>query len=371
MRREGGGPAEGVRLLTDVYRRLGHSVEIATLDPAGRAAADLDVPVHMLGRRSKGYGYSAALRPWLRENARRFDGTIVDGLWQYHGYAALRELTGQYPYVVFPHGMLDPWFNRTYPLKLLKKLPYWTLVEGPMLRGSNAVLFTCTTERDLAPRSFPNSRWNAVVIPYGTLGPPGDAPEEIAAFHAAVPQLGGEPFLLFAGRLHPKKGCDLLLRAYAAVGKKHRLPRLVFAGPDSVGIQAKLSRLARDLGIGDRVLWAGMLVGAAKWGAFRAAEALVLPSHQENFGIVVAEALSCGIPVLLSDQVNIAADAERCGAGFVEPDTVEGTENLLQRWARTDEEARETMRQRAVACWQRHFDSMRTGAGIAEIFQRR
>lgn len=370
MRREGGGPAEGVRLLTEVYRQLGHTVEVATLDPPGEAAADLDVPVHALGRSSRGYGFSPALRPWLRENARRFDGTIVDGLWQYHGLAALRELRGRYPYVVFPHGMLDPWFNRTYPLKIFKKLPYWTLVEGPMLRGSDAVLFTSGRERDLATHSFPGSTWNASVVPYGTLGSSGRADDEIAAFYTSLPQLHGEPFLLFAGRLHPKKGCDLLLRAYAAAAQRQSLPRVVFAGPDSVGLRVKLQRLAQDLGISGRVVWAGMLTGPAKWGAFRAAEALVLPSHQENFGIVVAEALSCGTPVLLSDQVNIAADVQRCGAGLVESDNVAGTERLLLSWANLTEGQRENMAQQAVACWRRHFDSCGTGAAIVEVFRR-
>ena len=370
MRREGGGPAEGVRLLAGVYRQLGHSVEIATLDPPGAAAADLDVPVHALGRRSSGYGLSPALRPWLRQNASRFNGTIVDGLWQFHGFAALRELRGRHSYAVFPHGMLDPWFNRTYPLKVFKKLPYWAVVEGPLLRGSNAVLFTSRMERDLAPRSFPGGPWNPVVVPYGTLGPPGDPVEEVAAFHGSLPQLAGEPFLLFAGRLHPKKGCDLLLRGYAAAIRRHTLPRLVFAGPDSVGLQSKLQHLAQELRIADRVLWAGMLVGSAKWGAFRAAEALVLPSHQENFGIVVAEALSCGTPVLLSDQVNIASDIQQCAAGFVEADTVAGTERLLQRWAQLPDSGRREMQQNALACWARSFNSLRTGACIADLFSR-
>ena len=206
------------------------------------------------------------------------------------------------------------------------------------------------------------------MVPYGTLGPPGDAATEIEAFHRAVPQLAAEPFLLFAGRLHPKKGCDLLLRAYAAVGAQLRLPRLVFAGPDSVGWQVKLQHLARELGITDRVLWAGMLVGPAKWGAFRAAQALILPSHQENFGIVVAEALSCGTPALLSDQVNIAEDVKQCGAGLVEPDTVPGTQRLLERWAMLSEPQRREMQQCARACWSRCFDSQRTGTTIADLF---
>ena len=369
MRREGGGPAEGVRLLAGVYQQLGHSLEIATLDPPGSAATDLSVPVHALGRNSDGYGLSPALRPWLRQNASRFDGTIIDGLWQFHGLAALRELRGRHPYAVFPHGMLDPWFNRAYPLKLLKKLPYWFFVERPLLRGSKAVLFTCTTERDLAPRSFPGSRWQARVVPFGTLGPPGDPADDIAAFRQAVPQLlQDEAFLLFAGRLHPKKGCDLLLRAYAEVASRHSLPRLIFAGPDSVGLQAKLERLAQELNISNRVVWAGMLLGAAKWGAFRAADAMVLPSHQENFGIVVAEALSCGTPVLLSDQVNIAADVQHCAAGLVEPDTVEGTVRLLERWALLPEQERDRMKHHATECWQRCFNSVRTGESIADLF---
>lgn len=371
MRREGGGPAEALRLLAESYVQSGHMMEIATLDPPGSTADDLSVPVHELGRSSVGYGYSPALRPWLRQNAERFDATIVDGLWQYHGYAALRELSGRYPYGVFPHGMLDPWFNRTYPLKVLKKLPYWFGVERSLLNQSQAVLFTSTLERDLAPQSFPGASWTPVVVPFGTLGPPGEPAEETAAFYTLFPQLEREPFLLFAGRLHPKKGCDLLLQAYAEVHARTPLPRLVFAGPDSVGWQARLEQLAASLGIAGRIVWAGMLVEAARWGAFRAAEALVLPSHQENFGIVVAEALSCGTPVLLSNQVNIYQDVVACGSGLVEPDTLEGTTRLLADWAGRTSAERERITQRANACWRKCFNSARTADALADIFRPR
>ena len=118
-----------------------------------------------------------------------------------------------------------------------------------------------------------------------------------------------------------------------------------------VGVGALKRWSAVRWGVAGRVVWAGMLAGPAKWGAFRAAEALVLPSHQENFGIVVAEALSCGTPVLLSDQVNIASDVQRCGAGLVEADTVAGTERLLLRWSILTEAQRANMAQQAVACW--------------------
>ncbi|WP_263413511.1 glycosyltransferase [Terriglobus aquaticus] len=367
MRKEGGGPAEGLRILAEGYRQAGHTMEIATLDPPGEATTDVLAPVHALGVKSDGFGFSPHLRPWLRTNAHRFDVTLVDGLWQYHGYAVLRELAGKHPYVVFPHGMLDPWFNKEYRLKHLKKLPYWLLIERFLLNKANRVLFTTDRELTLSGTSFPGARWKSSVIPYGTPGPLGDAADEVGAFRCAVPEIGEESFLLFMGRLHAKKGCDLLLRAYASVHEHVNLPRLVFAGPDSVGWKASLEELSRDLGIQDRVLWPGMLVGPEKWGALRSAEALVLPSHQENFGLVVAEALSCGTPVLISDQVNIHEDIVVENCGLSEPDTMEGTRRLLTRWANTRPSRRAHMRERAVRCWRKHFDSAQTAASIASM----
>jgi glycosyltransferase involved in cell wall biosynthesis len=72
-----------------------------------------------------------------------------------------------------------------------------------------------------------------------------------------------------------------------------------------------------------------MLKGDVKWGAFYASEAFALPSHQENFGIAVAEALACGKPALLADKVNIAPQIAADGAGLMQPDTQEGTDELL------------------------------------------
>ena len=316
VRRESGGPAEGLRRILEGYRTMGHTAEVLTLDPPGSLPDDLDVPVHALGRSIHGYGYSTAARTWLRANASRFDGIVVQGLWQYQGLLTLQELAGRHSYAVFTHGMLDPWFNREYPLKYVKKLPYWALIERRVLRGAHRVLFTATMEAKLAAESFPFSRWTPQVVPYGTAGPSEDAEAQVAAFFDTVDLAPGEPFLLYAGRIHEKKGCDLLIEAYSIVAQEAALPRLVMAGPDQVGLAATLQRVALRRGVADRFLWPGMISGAAKWGAFRAADAFVLPSHQENFGIAVAEALSCGTPALISDQVNIHADIANCNAGL-------------------------------------------------------
>ena len=97
------------------------------------------------------------------------------------------------------------------------------------------------------------------------------------------------------------------------------------AGPDEGGLRPVLETQAQRLRIDGRVHWTGMLEGDLKWGAFHAADAFVLPSHQENFGVAVAEALACGLPVLISDKVNIWPDIAQDEAGIVNPDTAEGT----------------------------------------------
>jgi glycosyltransferase involved in cell wall biosynthesis len=111
-----------------------------------------------------------------------------------------------------------------------------------------------------------------------------------------------------------------------------------------------------------------MLTGEAKWGAFRASEAFILPSHQENFGIAVAEALACGVPVLLSDRVNTAAEIAADGAGLMEPDTAEGTARLIARWLHLPDQTRAAMRERATECFATRYD-MRQGANaVVELF---
>ena len=370
VRLEAGGPAEGLRREIDGYLHDGHSAEVLTLDPPGDdSGGDIPVPVHHLGGDGGKYGYSKAVAGWLAANLDRFDGVIVHGLWQFQGWSALRAIKQPKPYVVFTHGMLDPWFNKTYPLKFAKKLPYWMAIERRVLRGAYRVLFTSETERDLAAKSFPFSSWTPQIVPYGTSGPPEDEQSQLTAFADACPQVAGKDFLLFAARIHEKKGCDLLIEAYGIVSRHLPLPPLVMAGPDQTGLRAKLEAQANALGIADRVFWPGMLKGDAKWGAFRACEAFILPSHQENFGIAVAEALSCGKPVLISDQVNICRQIESEGAGIVAPDTLDGTIALLERWHETSAETRTRMGEHALRSFHEHYDTQETSRAIVRLFE--
>jgi glycosyltransferase involved in cell wall biosynthesis len=130
----------------------------------------------------------------------------------------------------------------------------------------------------------------------------------------------------------------------------------VIAGPDQFGWLPELHSLAQKLGIGPRVHWPGMLKGDVKWGAFRSGAALILPSHQENFGFVVAEAMACSTPVLVSDKVNIWREVEASGSGLVEPDTLDGTRNLIRRFHALSPAERDAMSRNARSGFLKYFD---------------
>jgi glycosyltransferase involved in cell wall biosynthesis len=331
---KGGGPIEGVQQIGRKLVAMGHSVEVLCLDdPAAEHVKSFPLPVHALGPTTGDYQYNARLLPWLRAHAREYDVIVVNGLWQYHSFGTWRALHGTgVPYFIYSHGMLDPWFKRTYPLKHLKKWLYWPWAEYRVLRDAQAVLFTCEDERVLARQSFWLYKAREAVVSYGTKAPPDHAVPLREKFLAAYPGLQGKRVLLFLSRIQQKKGCDLLIEAFAQVASQDPSLHLLMAGPDQTGWVAELKALAAARGIAERISWPGMLQGDMKWGAFYSAEAFVLPSHQENFGIAVAEAMGCGLPVLISDKVNIWREIEADGAGIVDTDTVDGTVRTLKQW---------------------------------------
>ena len=352
-----GGPREGICRRGIFLKERGHQVDIATLDdPQAAFLQDVPLRVHALGPARSGYRYSNKLIPWLERHAREYDGVIVHGLWQFQGLGtrlALRRLG--MPYYVFVHGMLDPWFKERYPLKHLKKWLYWPWGEYRVLRDAEAVLFTSEEERLLARKSFWLYRAKERVVAYGTSPPPGNRSELRQKFYGRFPVLRERRFLLFLSRIHEKKGCDLLIEAFAKVAGKDRELQLVIAGPSEPQLLQTLQRMVSARGLEARVSFIGMLQGELKWGAFYAAEAFVLPSHQENFGIAVAEALGCAVPVLISNKVNIWREITGAQAGFAEDDTQPGVDRLLARWIEVSPAMRAEMSRNAVELFERQF----------------
>lgn len=352
-----GGPIESVRQSGVEMVSRGHHVEVVCFDaPDAPFLSAFPLRTHALGPVRHNFSYTPHFVPWLKRNAEKFDAIIINGLWQYHGFGAWKVLHKlKVPYYVFPHGMLDPWFKRNYPVKHLKKWLYWLCAEYRVLRDARAVLFTAEEERILARESFWLYQTNERVVSFGTGAPPANDVDLRQIFLEAYPEIRGKRIILFLGRIHTKKGCDLLVNAFARVANVDPNAHVVIAGPDSSGWMATLQRLADELNIGERITWPGMLNGDMKWGAFYASDVFILPSHQENFGIAVAESLGCGLPVLITDKVNIWREVKDDGAGFVGTDTISGTEEMLRNWLELDPLSREEMRKRAVETFQSRF----------------
>lgn len=371
-----GGPIEGLKQLSAVNQQQGHSIEVLCLDhPDDPWVKSMPFPCHAMGPTYVGsYQYSPRLVPWLKANAHRFDAVIINGIWQYHAFGVWRALKRTAtPYFVFTHGMLDPWFKRTYPLKHLKKWLFWPWGEYRILRDATAVMFTCEDERRLARQSFWLYKCDEFVVNYGTSNPPEGGEEQRSAFYEHFPQLQGKRALLFLGRVHEKKGTDLLFKAFAAVrARKPELVKdvqLVMAGPADHDYGQRMQGLARSLGMDDQVTWTGMVSGDVKWGAFRAADAFILPSHQENFGIAVAEAMACSLPVLISNQVNIWREIQQAEGGIIDVDTQEGTERMIEKWLATPEDRWRRMRANAKACFNQRFLIDRTAESFIEAME--
>jgi len=351
-----GGPSEGIRQIQKTLPNHGVKMDVVCCDePDASWIHESGMKIHALGKGKGTYCYSKSLMPWLEQNVRKYDKVIVDGLWQYHGLATMRACTKSgVPYYVYTHGMLDPWFKKNYPLKHLKKWLYWPWAEYRVLKNARSVIFTCEEERRLARESFWLYRVNEEVASFGTAAPPVDEGRSDIFLHA-WPELRNKRIVLFLSRIHEKKGCDLLIQAFANVAKNNPSLQLVIAGPDQTDWTADLKRQAEQLAISQRITWTGMLSGNLKWGAFYAAEAFILPSHQENFGIAVAEALGCGKPVLISNKVNIWREIQADCAGIIANDDLAGTELLLNTWLSMNNDQRYQMSINSVKCFNDRF----------------
>jgi glycosyltransferase involved in cell wall biosynthesis len=372
-----GGPMEAIKSAGLVLAELGHYSEVASLDaPNSDWLQTFPLNVHALGPGMLNYGFSTRLVPWLQRHAHNYDCVIVDGIWQYASFGTWLALrNSSIPYFVYLHGMLDPWFKHTFPLKHLKKSLYWPWADYQVLRDATAVLFASYEEKVLAPQSFKLYQCNEVVVNYSvpsadTAQQQMDAVQQRQTFLDQFPELQGKRLILFLARIHPKKGCDLLIEAFARLADTDERLHLVMAGPDQVGWQQQLQQQAQQLNISHRVTWTGLLEGDLKWGAFHASEVFVLSSHQENFGIAIAEAMSCSLPVLISNKVNIWREIEEDGAGLVANDDLDSTIRLLDQWLQMPLEQKQKMAENARQSFLNRFEISQAVKRLIDTLER-
>ena len=261
-----------------------------------------------------GWQYSPAMAAYLKANVKNFDIVYILSLWNYPVAVAAHCCRSQgVPYVISPRGMLYPYMFDT---KLWKRLPYYQLVTKRDLREAAAVHYTASDEYEKCHRRMGLAN-KAIVVPNGL----GDEVPDLGPLRPRLsetyPVLKEKKVILFLGRLHRKKGLDLLAPAYAELAKKRGDVYLVIAGNDEAGFSRTVKAWLAQAGVADKAILAGMLSGTAKWEAFAGSGIFVLPSYSENFGVAVVEAMACGLPVAISDQVAICDEVKHADAGIV------------------------------------------------------
>ena len=335
-----GGPCMGIRYSIPAMTQLGVQNEVVSYDePNAAYLANDPFTVHALGGKKWPGAYNGFLYSWLLRNLHKYDVVIVHGIWLYHSFAvyrAFRKLKSKKSefstkLLIMPHGMLDPWFQRatTRRLKALRNEIYWRVFEKNVINSADAILFTCEQELELARKTFQGYQPKKEInVGYGIKEPP------TFADHFSAPI--DTDYILYLSRIHPKKGVDLLIVSYIElVNDGIKLPDLVIAGPINSAYGKEMIKLAQAC---PRIHFTGILLAEKKWGALYNAKAFILPSHQENFGISVVEALACGKPILITDQVNIWSDIfnknDFSGSpGFVQKDNLVGVKNLLKSFS--------------------------------------
>lgn len=317
-----GGPSFAVRTMAEGLAARGVFVDVAATDDNGPGRLDVPherrvlengVGFYYFPRQARFYTASWPLYRWLAAHVTDYDLVHIHALFSFApAAAALCAARDKVPYIVRPLGTLNLWgMQNRRPL--LKGLSV-RMLESRLLANAAFVHFTSEQERIEAEAAA--GRVRSFIVP----NPVSIAKSSAAAsasFFSRHSGLRGKRLAIFLSRIDQKKGLDLLLDAFASVRRDCKDVALVIAGGGDPALVAQLRGQARSLGLEGDVVWTGFLEGADKLAAFSAADLYVLPSYSENFGIAVVEAMACGLPVVVSDQVGIHRDISRAGAGLV------------------------------------------------------
>jgi glycosyltransferase involved in cell wall biosynthesis len=321
MHPSAGGPPVVVENFVRETNALGHLSEIVSTP----LFCDGDEPI-LLQRLNKlaptaFLSRSRAFNPWhgetqrkLGERIRATDIVHLHTLWNPINVAVRRECARhERPYVLMPHGMLDPY---SLSVRRWRKALYLWAIEGINISSARRIIYTTAEEARLAASEF-NSLPRGCVIPLGGDAPRNNVEDLASRFLETFPKARGRRQLLFLGRLHSKKGIDRVLMALPLVVKEFPDVLLTIAGDGAPEFRETLIRLIAAQGMENNVLMTGRLDGSAKWGAYASAELFLLPSRQENFAITVAEAMQMGVPVIITEKVNTWPYVKEARAGLV------------------------------------------------------
>lgn len=273
--------------------------------------------------------YSSSFKRWLDQNIAGFDIVHIHGLYRFPvTYAGYRARKAEVPYIICPHGSLDPYLYKQSAKSLFLKRLYERFFDLPNLNSASAIHYTAQDEMELA--SFLKIRAPGIVVPNGLDWAAYASLPLKGAFRARLHLDAATPLILFLGRLNFKKGLDLLISAFAALIETTPDAHLAIVGPDNEGYGKKVRQWCKQYGVENQVFFVDHLPAGQVREAYVDADVFALTSYTENFGMTVAEAMACECPVVISDQVNIWREVLEAGAGLVVPLETEQIVKALQ-----------------------------------------
>jgi glycosyltransferase involved in cell wall biosynthesis len=367
----GGPPVVVDRLSRELVAR-GHEVRVLTTDllaGGDRAWATAERRPYALdvypAARGNGYGFSREFGHSIRTAVAKYDVVHLHTLWTYASLAAARACRqANVPYLVMPHGMLDPHSVRR---GWLKKQVYGRVFEWPLLRRARGMCYTHPEEERLAAqtcRRLPRG----YIVELGVESPPDCRLTDLRAeFLDRHPELRSRTVVLFLGRVHAKKGLDLLIPAFDRVSQRQPDAHLLIVGPGEPDYIASIRREVAARHLGRKVTFTGLLSGRDKWAAMAASDLFVLPSYQENFALAAVDAIRSGLPVLLSRRVNLWKDVVDARAGRDCETTVDSVTETLNACL-ADAVWRTEAAEAGARLLTTRFNWAKTAAGLEESY---
>lgn len=368
-----GGPIQSVHLLNKAL--LAHGIEVEVLATNAGLKDRKDIPIN---KRIKMEGVPITFMPFIGyehynfslsflfkvfKEVKKFEIVHITAVWNFPVLAAAFAcLWHKVPFMLSPRGTL---YAETiaHRSSFIKKF-YYSLIAGIPVKRASSLHFT-TNDEAVKVRQYLNLKNPYCVIPNGL-----DLTEisEIISSGTIQPSSLPEKYLLFIGRIDKKKGLDIFLPTFARIISDYPNLQLVIAGPDNENYLSFIKEKALELGISHRLVFTGPLAGIAKWNAYRNAQAFILTSYSENFGMTVAEAMACHCPVFISDKVALSEFIQNPAAGFICKTTIDSIEQELRFMLQHPEIATERARS-AFKIVQQEFDIQAIAAKFITTYQ--
>lgn len=371
-----GGARVGILGICQGLARRGHEVTLFATNADGNGIIDVPLGVPTLQEGVETYFYpvqismfgNAISLPMARALKRKIpqsDIVLIHSLYQFTPtIAAYYCRKYNVPYILRPHGTLDPFlvYRRRWPLKWA----YIKLFEVRNFRGAAAIQYSSAMEEDMTKR-FVGGPIRSLVIPEGIdLEKFANLPAR-RLFRARYPETIGKTLILFLGRFDQKKGIELLVEAFSEVALHRADVHLLLVGGGDGDYVKQIVGMLQDRGMTHRSTYTGMVSDQEKMEALADADLFVLPSRGENFGIAVVEAMACGLPVIISDQVGIWK--EIAGAGIVTRCDPSEIADALERLV-DDPVLRRRLGEHAKQLAEIHFSQDRMAERMEEAFNR-